>query len=302
MQAEETSTVVELPFAEGAPVRAGDVIARFESPNRVAAIQTGELELAQGLIRVDAGKARVAQLTSLTSRGLAPRVDLDMAKAELGSAETSVAATRAALAAARAADDRATIRARFSGIVLQRWHYAGDTVLGNGNDPVIRIIDPSRVQITVDVPVQDLGQVTPGQRATVTPMGGTPLVATVTLARPPATPDAGTAQVVLAFATMPSGAEPPLAAGTAVLAEILIAEVPEAEVIPTSAILRLDGATYVLLAGADNRVTRRDVRLGMATPQLTQVIEGLAVGEFVITSALTELNEGDLVSFTKGGL
>ncbi|MCR4375788.1 MAG: efflux RND transporter periplasmic adaptor subunit [Acidobacteria bacterium] len=301
VQAEETSTVVELPFAEGAPVKAGDVIARFESPGRVAAIQAGELELAQGLMRVDAGKARVAQLASLTSRGLAPRVDLDVAKAELGSAETSLAATRAALAAARATDERATIRARFSGLVQQRWHYAGDTVLGNGNDPVIRIIDPSRVQITVDVPVQDLGRVTAGQRATVTPMGGAPQVATVTLARTPATPEAGTAQVVLAFAAMPSGTEPPLAAGTAVLAEILIAEIPEAVVIPSSAILRLDGGTFVLLAGTGNRVTRRDVRLGMATPQLTQVIEGLTVGEFVITSALTELNEGDLVSFIKGG-
>ena len=73
-------------------------------------------------------------------------------------------------------------------------------------------------------------------------------------------------------------------------------------VIPSSVILRAEGATFVLVAGADNRVARRDVRLGMATPQLTQVIEGLTVGEFVITSALTELNEGDLVSFTKGGI
>lgn len=300
VQAEETSTVIELPLAEGAPVKAGDVIARFESPIRVAAIQAAELELAQGTLRVDTTKARVAQLTSLTARGLAPRVDLDLAKAELASAETSLAATRATLAAARSDEARAIIRARFSGVVQQRWHYAGDTVLGNGNDPVIRIIDPSRVQITVDVPVQDLGQVMTGQRATITPMGAAPLVATVTQTRPPATPEAGTAQVILAFAATPPGSQPPLAAGTAVLAEILIAEIPDAVVIPTAAVLRVDGAAYVLVAGADNRVTRRDVRPGMATPQLTQVLEGLTVGEFVITSALTELNEGDLVSFTRG--
>jgi len=302
VQAEETSTVAELPLAEGALVKAGDVIARFESPSRVAAIQTAELELAQGTLRVDTTKARVARLASLTERGLAPRVDLDSAKAELTSAQTSLAATRAALAAARTAEDRAIIRARFSGVVQQRWHYAGDTVLGNGNDPVIRIIDPSRVQITVDVPVQDLGQVMTGQRATITPMGAASLVATVTQTRPPATPEAGTAQVILAFAAAPSGTQPPLAIGTAVLAEILIAEVPDARVIPSAAVLRLDGATYVLVAGADNRVARRDVRLGMTTPQFTQVLDGLRVGEFLITSALTELNEGDLVSFAKGAI
>jgi len=297
VHATETSTVVELPLAEGATVAAGDVVARFEVPSRVAAMQAAELEIAQGLIKTDAARAKVSQLTALVGRGLTARVELDNAKAELASAEMDLAAVRATLAAARQAEDRATIRARFPGIVLQRWHYLGDTVMGSGNDPVIRIIDPARVQITVDVPVQDLGVVVTGQRATITPMGEASLGATVTRAIPPATPEAGTAEVTLAFA--PGGVNP--AAGTAVLAEILIAEVPEALVVPTPAILKVDGTSYVLVAGPDNRVMRRDIRTGLATAQLTQVLQGLTIGEFVITSALTELNEGDLVAFTRGG-
>jgi RND family efflux transporter MFP subunit len=304
--------VAELPFAEGATVKAGDIIARFESTSRTAAMQAADMEIAQGLLKMDAAKRQVSQLTLLIERGLAPRVDLDLAKAELASAETTVAAARSTMASLRAAEARATIRAKFDGVVQQRWHYAGDTVLGNGNDPVIRIVDPTRVQITVDVPVTDLGQVMTGQRATVTPLGAPPLMATVTAVRPAATPDAGTAEVILAFASMPmpvptapgaptGAAAPALAAGTAVLAEILIAEIPDALVIPTAAIQRAESLRFVLVAGIDNRVSRRDVRLGMATTQLTQVLEGLAVGEIVVTSALTELNEGDLVSFVRSG-
>jgi multidrug efflux pump subunit AcrA (membrane-fusion protein) len=105
-----------------------------------------------------------------------------------------------------------------------------------------------------------------------------------------------TAEVLLGFAA--GAVAPP--AGTAVLAEILIAEVPEALVVPTSAILRGDGAPHVLVAGADNRVVRRDVRVGLITPDQSQITQGLSVGEFVITSALTELKEGDLVSFSRG--
>src|SRR5688572_18060174 len=298
VHAPETSTVAELPLAEGAIVKAGDVIARFEVPSRVAAIQAAEIESAQALLRVEAAKARVAQFTGLVEKGLTPRVDLDNAKTELANAESELALHRATLASAKKAEERSTIRATFPGVILKRWHNQGDSVLGSGSDPVIRVIDPTRVQVIVDVPLQDLGLVLPGQRVTVSPVGGMSLPASVARAASAASPDAVTAEVTLGFP--PGSVNPP--AGTAVLAEILIAEVPEALVVPTAAILRGDGAPHVLVAGADNRVVRRDVRAGLITPDLTQITQGLSVGEFVITSALTELKEGDLVSFARGGL
>lgn len=297
VHATETSTVAELPLAEGAIVKTGDVIVRFEVPSRIAAIQAAEIESAQALLRVDAAKARVAQFTGLVERGLTPRVDLDNAKTELANAESELALHRATLASAKKAEERSTVRATFPGVVLKRWHNQGDTVLGTGNDPVIRVIDPTRVQVIVDVPLQDLGLVLPGQRATVSPVGAMSLPASVARAASAASPDAVTAEVTLAFP--PGSVNPP--AGTAVLAEILIAEVPEALIVPTAAILRGNGAPHVLVAGADNRVVRRDVRAGLITPDLTQITQGLSVGELVITSALTELKEGDLVSFARGG-
>jgi hypothetical protein len=46
VHATETSTVAELPVAEGDIVTTGDVIVRFEVPSRVAAIQAAEIESA----------------------------------------------------------------------------------------------------------------------------------------------------------------------------------------------------------------------------------------------------------------
>jgi RND family efflux transporter MFP subunit len=293
--ATETSTVAELPFNEGSPVAAGDVLARFEVPSRMAAIQMAELDLIQRTATAETARARVSQLSGLVDRGLAPRVDLDSAQADLAAAESALAATRATLSVTRAAEERATIRARFPGVVQRRWHYPGDTVLGTDSDPVIRIIDPTRVQITADVLAQDLGAVLPGQRATVTVLSGPPITASVTRVSQPATPEAATAQIVLT----PLTSDTTLPADAPVLAEILIAEVPEAVVVPTAAIRRAEGAIFVLVAGNDNRVVRRDIRIGMTTTSLTQVLEGVSVGEFVITTALTELNEGDLVSFVR---
>ncbi len=296
VHATETSTLAELPLEEGAVVKAGDLIARFEVPSRVLAIQMAELEMSQGILRVEAARARVTQLAGLVDKGLTPRVELDSAKTTLANAESELALSRATMTSAKQAEERSVVRARFPGVVMKRWHYRGDTVLGTGSDPVIRIIDPTRVQVTVDVPLQDLGLVLPGQTATISPMGAMSLPATVARTAAAATPEAATAEVTLAF---PQGSVNP-AAGTAVLAEILIAEVREALIVPSAAILRGEGAPHVLVAGADNRVVRRDVRVGLITPEFTQITQGLSVGDLVITSALTELKEGDLVSFRRG--
>jgi SSS family solute:Na+ symporter len=309
----ETSVVVDLPFEEGAAVAAGDIVARFEVPSRTAAIQSTEFDLALWTTRLEDATARVNERTALFARGLTARVDVDAAKGDLATAETTLAATRATLAGLRAAETRDVVRARFPGVVLRRWHYRGDMVMGGGNDPVLRIVDPTRLQVALDVSVTDAGKVMAGQRVTVSPLGAAPLTLTVTAVMMAASADASTTRVTVALppqtvATTPTpiaaaaeGAAVlpgPLTVGAPVSAEILISEVPEAMVVPTRAILRAGGATYVMVAGPDGVVQRRDIRTGVATTELTQVLEGLQLGENVITSALTEINEGDRVRFS----
>jgi RND family efflux transporter MFP subunit len=306
----ETSVVVDLPFEEGAAVAAGDIVARFEVPSRTAAIQSAEFDLAVWTTRLEDATARVNERTALFARGLTARVDVDAAKGELATAETTLAATRATLAGLRAAETRDVVRARFPGVVLKRWHYRGDMVMGGGNDPVLRIADPTRLQVALDVAVADAGKVMSGQRVTISPLGAAPLTLTVTSVMMAATADAATTRVTVALPPQP--ATPPttattdaagvvagtLAVGTPASGEILISEVPEAMVVPTRAILRTGGATYVMVAGPGGVVQRRDVRLGVSTTELTQVTEGLELGDNVITSALTEINEGDRVRFS----
>lgn len=292
----DTAIVAELPIAEGAPVAVGDIVVRFEVPNRSQAIQAAEFEVSTWMPRLETARTHVTERTALLQRGLIARVELDAAKSDLATAETTVAAAQAALASLRAAEGRDTVRARFPGIVLRRFHYQGDLVTNSGTDPVLQIVDPTRIQVTLDVPVADAGKLMSTQRVTIITAGAAPLVTTVSAVLPVASPEATTTRVIVTIPTPPTQpTQPSLNIGDAVIGEILIAEVPEAMVVPTRAILRVAGTSYVLVAGSDGRVVRRDVRLGVTTPELTQVLDGLQLGEFVITSALTELNEGDLV-------
>jgi|GEM_PF-3349144 len=302
IHATDTAIVAELPIAEGDPVAVGDVVVRFEVPSRSAAIQAAEFEVSTWMPRLETARAQVAERTLMLQRGLIARVELDAAKGDLATAETTMAAAQAALTSLRAAESRDTIRARFPGIVLRRFHYQGDLVTNSGTDPVLQIVDPTRMQVTLDVPVADAGKLMPTQRVTIITAGAAPMVTTVSAVLPVASPDATTTRVLVALpTTQPTQpTQPSSKIGEAVLGEILIAEVPEAMVVPTRAILRVAGTSYVLVAGSDGRVARRDLRLGVATPDLTQVLDGLQLGEFVITSALTELNEGDIVRHNQG--
>ena len=322
IHAAETAVVAEMPIKEGEPVKIGDLLVRFEVGSRTASIQATEFEITQLTNTLDAAKARLGERTALFQKGLTARQDVDIAKGEVANAESSLTVAKATLASLRAAEERDRVRARFPGVVLQRFHYEGDLVTATGADPVLRVVDPTRVQIALDVPLADAGKVVVGQRATVQPLGQAPIVTAVQAVMPSTSPDATSVRIIIAVpqSALPAPAAPaaatakpaaPAAAaatpppgstltpGLAVQAEILISEVPEALVVPTRAILSPTSTPYVLVAGADGRVMRRDVRLGTSTQELTQVLSGVQVGENIITSALTELNEGDRVRFSQ---
>jgi solute:Na+ symporter, SSS family len=317
VHASETAQIVDLPFSEGDRVEAGDVVVRFEVATRTAAIQSAEFDLSRDTNRLDAARARVQELTRLFENGLTARVALDAAKSEMAAADSQVSAGRISLEALKAAQARDVVRARFPGIIMTQYHYRGDVVTAGGQDPVLRIVDPTQIEVTLLVPVTEAGRLMVGQRLAITPLGFAPFTTMVRTILPSSISD-DTMVRVRASMPAPAPGTPPAAAvadavavdadadaptgptvGTPVLGEILVAEVTEALVIPPQAILRAAGTPYVLVADQDGRASRRDIRLSVVTSQLAQVVEGLQVGDIVITSALTELVEGDRVRYSR---
>jgi len=303
IHAAETSLIAELLLEEGDAVAAGDRIVRFDVPSRTSALQAAEFELMQATARIEEARTRVTDLTALFERGLTARIELDAAKSTLAATETAMASAQAVMTALRAAETRDTVRARFSGVVIQRWHYQGDLVMATGQDPVLRIVDPTQLQVTLDVPSTEVGTLMPGQRVTLSPLGFAPIASTLLAILPATTSDTITHRVVVDLPTelgAPVHPETPaITIGTQVLGEVLVAEVLEALVVPTAAIQRGAGTSFVFIADATGHVERRDLRLGVATAALTQVLDGLEVGDIVITSALNELVVGDAVRYVQ---
>jgi RND family efflux transporter MFP subunit len=293
--APEAAQVVELPKKEGDPVAIGDLLVRFEIASLTQELAVRQLAVTEAQSRVDRAKAEFARLTSLFERGITPRNTYEAARAEQTTAETILSQSVAQLGAAAAQEGRAVVRARFPGTVVKVWHAQGDFVSGAATDPVLQVVDPSRLQVAVQLPIAQLARILPGQSAAVRPIDSvTPLAASVALKPAAADPNAPTGEVRLAFAD-PST----LATNTAVSVEILLDQRTSAIIVPTDALLRDDISSYVVVAGDDRRAHRRDVRTGLVTRTFAQVLGGLTPGERVIVGGLKDVEEGTPIAFVE---
>jgi RND family efflux transporter MFP subunit len=292
--APEGAQIVELPRKEGEPVATGDVLVRFEIPSMAQELAARELAVAEAATRVSRAKTEAARLSGLFDRGIAPRATFEAARIELTTAESLHAQSVAQLQSARVDTDRATIRARFPGIVTRVFRTEGEFVRAE-TDAVLQVIDPARYQVLIDLPIAQLSRVNPGQTAVVRPIAGTAdIPASVALKSALSDPNAPTGQVRLALADT-TGLTPEMP----VSVEILLDQRTNALVVPAGALLRDEFSSYVVVAGDDRRAHRRDVRVGLTTPSFVEILAGLEAGDRVVISGANELAEGTAISFAE---
>jgi RND family efflux transporter MFP subunit len=286
--APDIATIAELPHKEQDTVVPGDLLVRFDIPSVTEQIAALQLDVLEKSSRLDRAKAEQSRQTSLFGRGLTSRNAYDASRAELTAADAALDSAQARLDAAQPDADRTAVHARFPGTVLRVWHAVGDAVRPGTDDPILRVVDLSRVQVSLQLPMGQLARVVPGQQATVLALGATaPEPAQVSLKPASSDPTAATGEVRLSFVQPTT-----LALDTPVSAEILLDQRTGALVVPTRAIARDGQGPFVMIVGGDSRAQRRDVQIGLITPEFAQVTRGLAAGERVVTSSLDDVADG----------
>ena len=214
---------------------------------------------------------------------------MDDARRELSDAEAGVVQATETRAAAEDLASRSTAMAPFAGIVAERWHNPGDLV--DANEHVLRLVDPSRLEVEAAVLVADAGRIVVGHEARIKAPGAAAEGVPARVAGAPGAVDPATGTAIVRLALAGS-----LPVGAPVQAEIEAERIPDGLLVPASALVREGGKESVLLVGADGKAHRQDVHVGLRGSSEVQVLSGVAAGDSVIVKGQSDLPDGARVA------
>jgi RND family efflux transporter MFP subunit len=282
--APEAARVLEIPKAEGDAVRRGDLLVRFEIPSSAGEVGKQQAEIGRAEARITNAKAAQDRARDLFDRGVAARKEVEDAAKELADADADLKAAQAASAAAQTLANRSVVRATFDGVVARRSHNAGDIVEAASSDPVLRVIDPRRLEVVASVPVADAAAIKPGAAARIVGGGGHSLK----VAARPVAVQPGTVTVAIRLAFTGSASYP---VGAPVEVEIDRETHTDVVLVPASAVVR-EGEETAVFVVSGNKASRRAVMLGLETSDRAEIASGVKAGEAVITTGQNGLPDG----------
>ena len=265
--------LARLHFNEGQAVEAGDLLVSLDD-----AIARAELAQAQANLQLAESSFRRSQL--LFSRGASNAQALDEARAQQQAA-------RASLALAQARLDKTQIRAPHAGQLGLRQVSPGD-YLEAGQDIVnLEVLDPLKLDFRV--PQKAVGQIHLEQVVEVS-VDAYPgeLFRGAVAAINPRLDEAGRSQAIRAQLANPEGRLKP---GQFVRVTVILAERPEALLIPEEAVMPLGERLLVNLV-VDGKVEQREIKLGRRLGGRAEVREGLRGDETLISAGWQKVRQG----------
>jgi len=289
--APQPARIAEIPKADGDRVSAGDVLVRFEIPSLAADVASRGADVTRAQARLQNARAAQTRAHDLFDRVVAARKEVEDADRELADAEADLAAAQAMHGAAETTARLATVRARFSGVVAKRYHSVGESVDATATDPVIRIVDPTRLEVTASVPIPDVPRIKIGATGRMNNPAGDGEIALKVVSRPAAV-DPGTAAVPIRMSFAANDIAP---VGTPVQVRIDTEEHRNVVLVPIAAVLREAEETAVFVVNGD-KAERKVVTLGLEDAEHVEITNGIKAGDQVIIKGHAGLPDGAKVT------
>jgi RND family efflux transporter MFP subunit len=309
-----TGKVMEVNVEEGMKVEEGQVLARLDDRQARLEVELAQAEVAaaeKALAETEANltlaEKELGRNRELEGKGVTSKSALDAAEAQANALAArrqlqinQVEVARRGAAISRQLLDDTVIRAPFSGVAISKDAQPGEMVspvsAGGGftRTGISTIVDMSSLEVEVDVNEAYIQRVLPNQkvRATLDAYPENPFAAHVITTIPSADREKATVKVRIGFDALDPRILPDMGVKVAFLSEEGAEGSKRTIRAPRAAIRSSEGATYVLVVGAEGVLERRAVRLAAGAGDPAEVIAGLAVGERVVVEGPADLAAG----------
>ncbi|MCE7031404.1 efflux RND transporter periplasmic adaptor subunit [Lysobacter sp. GX 14042] len=275
--AKTSGVALEVLVAEGERIKAGQVLVRLDSDRaRLQEAQTGA--------QMRKLEAEFARSQSLAEQQLLSAADFDRIRFDLENA-------RAANRLAQLEVSYANVTSPISGVVAQVTPKHGNFV--QINTPIVRVVDTSRLEATLNVPERELATLRAGQPVTlqVDALPGQDFEGRIDRISPVVDAGSGTFRVIAAF----EGRER-LQPGMFGRLRIDYDQRADALVVPRAALVDAQGVKAEVLVVDDGIAVRTPVELGYVDGAWVEVREGVAPGARVVVAGKAAVRDGGKVT------
>jgi HlyD family secretion protein len=248
------------------------------------------------LPRKDLDQARVSLTQAKNQYDIAQRhlnaLNAGVAQQAVKGAEGQFSSAKGKYLGAQAQLSYSEIRSPIDGVVTDRPLYSGE--MPAAGVPLITVMDLSQVIAKAHISQAEAASLKAGDEANITVPGlEDPIPGKVTLVSPALDPNSTTVEVWVQAKNPNSSLRP----GSSVQLAIESQTVPEALVVPTSALLTgAGGATTVMLIGPDKHAHQQAVKVGLKQGDKAQLVEGVKEGDQVVASGAFGLPDNTKVN------
>jgi RND family efflux transporter MFP subunit len=285
---------------EGSRVRQGEVLARLEDADYLAAVRSAEATIAQYTAQLVQARREATRATTLRRDNLIPEAQLEDAQTQVQVLAAQLDAARAQSALSEANLENTRVRAPFAGTVLRKDAEVGEIVApaaaGGGltRTAIVTMADLTTLEVEVDVNEAYIAQVTNGQAARITldAYPDTSFTGRVRQVVPTADRAKATVLVKVAILDRDPRILPEMGAKVVFTrSEAEVQAAPRRVLAPTAAVVQgADGASVWVVT--DDTVRRVAVDAGPQRGEQTEIRSGLSGGESLVLDPPASLADG----------
>ncbi|MCE8032458.1 MAG: efflux RND transporter periplasmic adaptor subunit [Halomonas sp.] len=278
LSATVTEIIAELNFRDGEAVEAGQLLIRLEDSEERAQLRAAQAQR-------DERRSAVDRLSQLQSRNMAPRADVEDSQARLRQVEAEIQGLEARLTNYR-------LRAPFDGVVGFRNISVGSLVTPGTELVTLDKLDVMKLDFSV--PEVYLAILSPGLKLSARSVAFPEEVFEGEVASIGSRVD----PVSRSITVRAEIDNPELRLRPGMLMEVVLQRSPrQAVVVPESALIPSGDRQYVLVIDEadENRLERREVRVGERRTGQAEIIDGLEPNELVVSHGVQRAREGDRV-------
>jgi multidrug efflux system membrane fusion protein len=295
LQAKASGYLKQQLVADGTDVKAGDLLYKIDASDYQAALDQVKAQIRRDEASLDYLRSNLTRGNELASNGYLAKDGFDLRQSAMRQGEASLAMSHAAEHTAELNLQNTEIRAPFAGRLGRNQAPEGTLIASSAGTPLNTLVQLSPIYVTFNPSETELAEIqkafangTVDIEAIVPGSDQAPRKGHLTFIDNAIERNTGT---IVARATI-ENADFSLLPGQYIRIRLHIRELPDALMVPQTALGSSQFGRYVYVIGKDNVVEQRIVSLGPASGQLVTLTSGVTEGDRIISGNLQKIFPG----------